>query len=542
MATRQGRLEIVLPFDSPVLCRSLPIEVRNQHHAIVATLRGERSIKLPEGLYSITAVLDTGQRVTRPVHVKFGETTRVSFRSEDPPAERQCTSLVLPSQEGASAFVSTLFSDRPADEATLADLLQPPQDASGGHAGTRRIWVAAASPNLSLSQSDDEHMIHVRLEGDSRACWLLVGSPTGVLYRSLPLSSDPTCAECTLAVRVGPSGKLEVKVAMAPDRRVGRALHGLIETGKLGLGVDLAKEAIKLVAGNHADPISAAYSGLLLQRSGLLEDHAEQVEKLARDFPWIPDGRILHAALLSRGRRLAQVRRGHELLLEATRSSPLFSDAFSLALALLRRWPDEAGEAERRTRLEALTGTIAHFDFTSTFATMQWSRTELAARTTAATSHDSTSEVHPEVLRWHAELIVQRYVARDVPPDQILDQFAADNSAVVEQLGRSGLAALLQVLRTDHDVDLEAVSAWPLAPDSYTSSDPDLEEREERLEAIEAIEAIRDESVRVGATLVARHFGPAGRLSPAEEARWRSDYREDFEDRFREAFEEHLSN
>ncbi|HEX3476208.1 MAG TPA: hypothetical protein VHT91_14380 [Kofleriaceae bacterium] len=520
-----------MPFESPVLSRILPIEIRDQRHALVATLRAERAIKLPEGLYSISAVLDSGERVTKPVHVKYREATVVHFQAEDPAVERQCTSLVLPMQQATNAFVSALFSDQLADEAMLADLLQP-SDASADRVAASKIWVAAASPGLSISQSDDGHMIHARLEADSRPSWLLIASPAGVLYRTLPLSSDPACAECTLVVRTDSAGKLEAKVVLAPERRIGKALHGLIETGKLGLGVDLARAAIHLLAGDHADPISAAYSGLLLQRFGLLEEHAKPIENLARDFPWIPDGLILLAAVLSLSRRPAQVRRGHQLLMEATRSSPIFADAFSLALALLRRWPDEDGEAERQARLEALTGAIAHFDFTSTLATMQWSSTEIAASVPAIAVPDPASEVHPDVLRWLAEVIVKRYVSHGIPFGQILEQFAADNRSVVEHLGLSGVAALLHVLRADHDVDLGALTAWPLMPDTYQFSE-DLEDN---------VEAVRRDGSAVGIALVADQFGSSSQLSPAEEARWRSDYREAFEDGYIEGFEQHLGN
>jgi hypothetical protein len=532
MAIRHGTLEIFMPFDSPVLSRILPIEIRDQRHAIVATLRTERVIRLPEGLYSISAVLDNGERVTKPVQVRHRESACVHFQLENPVVERQCTSLVLPSYDGTHPFVSMLFTDQPADASILSDLVLPPPGASADRAGPRRLWVAAASPGLSISQSDDEHMIHARLEGDSRACWLLVASSAGASYRALPLSSDPACAECTLVVRSDSSERLDVELALAPERRVGRALHGLIETGKVGLAVDLARHAIKLIEGEHADPISAAYSGLLLQRLGLLEDHARPVENLARDFPWIQDGRILHAAVLSRSRRPAQVRRGHQLLLEATRSSPIFADAFSLALALLRRWPDEAGEAERQARLEALTSAIAHFDFTSTFATMEWPSAEIAATTAMTALHDPGSAPHHEVLRWLARLIVTRYVSHGAPPDQVLEQFAADNRAVVDQLGLSGVAALLQLLRAEHDVDLGALTAWPLAPDPYLLGAPDLGGH---------VEAIRKDGTAAGDALVDR-FDSAGQLSPAEEARWRSDYREAFEESYREGFEEHLSN
>jgi len=104
----------------------------------------------------------------------------------------------------------------------------------------------------------------------------------------------------------------------------------------------------------YSDPASAALGGLTLHRYGRLRERQDWIENLARDFAWIPDGRILLAALLMNDRDDHDRARGLGLLVDATESRPLYTDGMALATDLLRRWPDPDRKDERAERLERL--------------------------------------------------------------------------------------------------------------------------------------------------------------------------------------------
>ncbi len=137
------------------------------------------------------------------------------------------------------------------------------------------------------------------------------------------------------------------------ERRVSRLIEGVVRHHQLG-SADMIREASELLLHKYHDPPAAALGGLTLHRLGRLHGRQDWVENLARDFPWLPDGQVLCAALLMRDDDPAERDRGLDLLLAATRQRPLYTDGLSLATDLLRRWPGDAHERARTHRLEGL--------------------------------------------------------------------------------------------------------------------------------------------------------------------------------------------
>jgi hypothetical protein len=157
------------------------------------------------------------------------------------------------------------------------------------------------------------------------------------------------------------------------ERRVTRARVGMFEGGHVKVALELAKEGAELLASKYQDPTSAAYGGLMLYRYGRLRDQADWVENLARDFEWLPDGRVLLSAMLAQSVNLRDQERGLETLLDVTKQPLMvFSEAFSLALKLLRRWPGNPWEAKRDERLETLAPFAARYDYESQLSTLRW--------------------------------------------------------------------------------------------------------------------------------------------------------------------------
>ncbi len=224
--------------------------------------------------------------------------------------------------------------------------------------------LAASSPGLELAREGDGVVeVDLRAELDALA-WIAVLRGGELTWLALPISRHgPETRGCTLHFDARHRAP---RIELPPARRVTNALRGMIDSGKLGAAIELADRSTELLAYKYSDPIAAAYGGLMLQRFGALDRHAAWIENLARDFAWLPDGRILLAAVLAR----REPARGREVLLDVTRSPfTVFSDAFSLAVSLLRRWPGDDGRCE--ARLAELAPAIARCDFGATYSTLR---------------------------------------------------------------------------------------------------------------------------------------------------------------------------
>lgn len=381
LAAVTGTLVVRYSSGSMLLTGAMPIEVRDRHHALVRVVTGpETRLALSPGLYSVTAILENGERDTRVVDVQSGRAESIEFAVsagevyleraiargaplrrlvDAAAASRGSATATAPGSAfeigaGAAAGTST---------ATASGVALLPPGQRDAYAIDATTWLAASSPGLELTREGDGVVeIAHHAEADEVA-WIEVLRGGELIWLALPLSRHSDEARrCTLRFGAGGAPRIELPAA----RRVTRALHGMIESGKLGPAIELADHSAALLASKYQDPIGAAYGGLMLQRFGALDRHADWVENLARDFAWLPDGQILLAAVLAR----RDPARGLAALLDATRTPcTVFSDAFSLALSLLRRWPGDDGRCE--ARLAELAPATARYDFSSPYATLR---------------------------------------------------------------------------------------------------------------------------------------------------------------------------
>jgi hypothetical protein len=364
MTGNMGTLIVELPADSWILRDHLPFEIRDEKYALVTHAQADRPIDLPEGLYAVSLVLDTGERVTRPALIKRGQRTVVSPASSNCGSQR-VSPLLVPADELEPTVLRALF-QRP-----------PPVEPAG-----EPCWIADLAPNLAVLHDPERRQIGVRLDApDANPAWIVLASERAALQLMLPLSDHHECRDCTIDLHPSrATGQLRVSVTLPPRRR-GRALLALMATGKVDLALAVAKAACERLASEHADPVCAVYGALLLERCEPPAQRPPWIEPLMNECAWLSDAKILHAALLSRSSEPDERRLGHALLLETTRTpSMLFADSFSLAIKLLRRWPiADAGSDERRARLSALAGTSARLAFEHAFTSVAWTRVELDA-------------------------------------------------------------------------------------------------------------------------------------------------------------------
>jgi hypothetical protein len=340
-----GKLGISLKSESVFLGDNLSVEVRDEKRQLVKTLRGAAELELGEGLYSVSAILDDGERETRFAQVSADREVRVDFAMPQPHPFSMPTSGMRASESLGGGW----------------DIVE-----ISGELDTS--WVSKNSLRLRLKlQGTAPAWIGFRRGDTSSAC-------------ALPLSTTGVNNDiCWLTIhefreRAGDSfHRLRPTVSLAPRRSVARALYLMMDSGRVGSAIELARDAAELLAAKYQDPVGAAYGGLLLHRFGILQDRASWVENLARDFAWLPDGRILLAALLERSVSHEERDRGLSALLDATVNLPtVFSEAFSLALSLLRRWRDKESTGRRHERLSSLRRLAGHFDFAASCSLVHW--------------------------------------------------------------------------------------------------------------------------------------------------------------------------
>lgn len=317
--TPLGSIRIEVPAASFFLSGALPIEVRDAAKRLVARLQGNSTVPVPPGLYSVDVLMPNGRRESQLVRVEPGEDAplRFSYEVTEPLETVRARRIRLTPGPSEVALVSM-------DGCTL-------RAEDGG------AWVFEPAENL-------EAVPVARFSVKSRPVEISLPLNSSGAY---PLNACTVVAEPTMA-------GFRLRTSFAPERQVSVALDGMLRSGEFLHGLNVMREATELLLYKYEDPPGAALGALVLHRIGHLEERSGWVENLARDFPWIPDGAILLAALLQRDNDGDERNRGLGALLAATEKRPLFTDGLSLAMELLRRWEDEASKTVRFDHLKLL--------------------------------------------------------------------------------------------------------------------------------------------------------------------------------------------
>lgn len=349
-----GTLRIRFDTQSVFLSESLPVEIRDGHHKLVEELRGAGTVVLPEGLYSVSAILESGARDTKVANVRAGMPVDLTFTGSR--AARPRGDGVM---RTASATRSGALSGLEIEDATGPESVAAPEIALSPGLALERVEPAQQTWSFSLRA----------MSRSARPEWIELRTHDEVVRLAVPLSLEtPEARRCMVDTTHRARGELDVRLTLAPERRVFAALHAMLTSGRVGPAVDLARDATQLLASKYSDPIAAAYGGLTLERFGTLGASQAWVRNLARDFPWLPDGQILLAALLTRSAGDGERDEALELLLAALSRFPVvFSEALSLGYALLKRWPGDERSSERREAIARLVPIMAHLDHGSAF-------------------------------------------------------------------------------------------------------------------------------------------------------------------------------
>lgn len=338
---KQGHITVRVSSKSVFLSNSLPVEIRDHDHALVESRKGGGRFDLPDGLYSVTALLDNGARETKLARVRDASSETLVFHA--PPAH---------------------------------ETGQPIEFRKAVRTGTKAgpLGLIACSDGLVVAPRSDGALQASLPPGMSVSLpsWIVVETSGQRFAAALPLSKGEISNREVVIEPRGTFSKPRIDVSLAPGRRVARALREIMRSGKVGAGLELAESATELLRQKYSDPVGATYGALMLHRFDALGAKASWLENLANDFEWLVDGRILLAATLSRKDDPAERARGLTLLLDAMARPPtIFSEAFSLGLALLRRYPGDGAADQRAQRLRELSRVVSHTDFAPTFSTLR---------------------------------------------------------------------------------------------------------------------------------------------------------------------------
>jgi hypothetical protein len=312
-----GSLDVTFKSSSAFLGGALPLEIRDAHNRLVARSNGGTSVDVPAGLYVVEATLPGGSRHAEVVEVVAGTPT----------------SIVLSRAKIDDADVIVIG----------GDILEP--DAPHEVPSVELI----GSEGCELRERGPKGWLFEPL-GDPDAvpfATFLVGGTT--VSASLPLNPRGKPDERAAIVRFEQTAiRGRADVGFVRQRRVAWTLEGLVKAGDTTSTEEIFRNADEVLFRKYRDPAAAALGGLTLHRIGRLQDRTGWVENLARDFPWIVDGIVLRAALMSTAKSQDERGRGLNLLLGVAGRRPMFSDGFALMLRLLRAWPDGSASSERR--------------------------------------------------------------------------------------------------------------------------------------------------------------------------------------------------
>lgn len=325
-AAPTGRLRVQVDSGSMFLSAALPVEIRDASQRLVATASSSSSIDVPAGLYSVDVVLPSGERARKVATVEEDAETELTFEeqpifSDDATVREVISDVTLQSIQGA-----VLRSESPG-------FWEFEPEADVGEVPTATFSVARQHHKLILS---------------------LPVNPRG---------SYPLNACCVTATRRRETHT--VRASFGPERRVASAINGVLESGEWMTSTGLFKQASDLLFHKYRDPSAAALGALTLHRLHQLGRRHQWVDNLSQGFPWLPDGPILLAALLKDKESEESRQRGLDHLLLATQQRPLYTDGLSLAMDLLRKWPDPARVDERRQRIDNLSAYTADADWES---------------------------------------------------------------------------------------------------------------------------------------------------------------------------------
>lgn len=349
--TKAGKLLVQLKSDSIFFGRNVPIHVRDSNMRLVQRSSYDRQFDLPVGLYEVSAVLEDGNKHSQLVQVREGELAPVELGAREEIQEpvsiihAEVTDVPAYKRQRFTKEMESLTDDdtKPYTEATTQLL-----DVTGASLirETRTLWIFRSSPDL-----DSVPTALIRIN-KRKTLISLPASPQG----------RPTENTCVVKVEETRTGA-HVNAWISPKRSVANALQNMLASGYVLHAANVADDAVELLQYKYSDPTGAALGALILHKVGRLRRWASWVENLARDFGWMPDGKVMLANLLYENESTRP--RAFELAMQASKQRMLYTESYSLLLDLLRRWPRNSEHEAIHKAINALASRAPYIDWES---------------------------------------------------------------------------------------------------------------------------------------------------------------------------------
>ncbi|OBI65126.1 hypothetical protein A5667_27450 [Mycolicibacterium fortuitum] len=308
-------------------------------------------VPLESGLYSVDVILPEGEARSVVVNIEHGSTTHVDLAD---------LAKIAASPSGARLGLPEHDPGRPPSAGMDVDTNNLRFEVMGQF-GCRSIPTPSGQVEIIPAPHKSDELTPARVPVVV-VQW--IGRETVMSVPVNPRGKTYEDQLCVLTV-INEGGLARLRMTFSPQRVVSRAIEGLMRhrtADEIGDQFDVASQ---LLLEKYSDPAGAALGALALHAMGRMGEHDSWVENLARDFPWIPDGRIVTAARMSLSQDAVVRRRGLSILLNACRQRPMYTDGLSLGMQLLRHWPDDRREAERSECLDGLATLAANTDWNS---------------------------------------------------------------------------------------------------------------------------------------------------------------------------------
>lgn len=220
-------------------------------------------------------------------------------------------------------------------------------------------WIPELMPNLVNQPIFGDGLVFEYYTNEQLSVLEITSDKNANLYVSLPPGNKLKCmvklSESTDAA-VHP-----IDVTVSSDHLKAETLLTLLTNGAIGDAQDLsnAEEAERLLYEKMRNPVTAAIGGYFLLKIGALQRLHDWANNLANWFPWLPDGRIIHATqLLNENNKTENdISRIRQRLLEAANEGiPVYSEGLRLLeKGLTQMWYHFNGEdteiAKARARI-----------------------------------------------------------------------------------------------------------------------------------------------------------------------------------------------
>ena len=375
-------LKVKIESESILLQNNLHVEVRDNNMQLVDSFYGGNEIDVEPGIYQISSVLEDGKKHNKLINVESDQQVDVVLSRPDegqydnyriksfidvPPA------LGNDSSDGDSGLLlENLNKSRELTNINLFDILKtisktPDLQEYGGVRVNKTMpmsWQFFPDNNQPLQSIPSAEFI--------------VGNKK--LSISLPVNPEGYGDESSCVIDFELKNAVwKPLVTIAKQRTVSSTLLNMLNSNQIIRAGNVAEKADELLRGKYQDPVGAVLGALILSKVGLLSRRIDWLRNLARDFYWLPDGRVLLASQLSMSNKRGEEEEALDLLLSAYNKTMLFTESYSMLVNLLRRWPSDAGKDKRQRALDSISGNLASVDWSSSIYTTYVVANEIAS-------------------------------------------------------------------------------------------------------------------------------------------------------------------